>query len=1089
MKRIALLLTLSTALFAVDNSDIIWTWGNGNSIASIFSFLYFLLNIDSLETLIKISGIIGMLIVFAREWFKGEGFIPTVLAMKMFFFFVIAYGTINFFLTVKQDAEHRVYILSANELSSASWAKCRPVNGDNECYAPIGIKLIFSTLTNFEKAGVSSMESAMMDANALTYSFSRMGYGFGLNYAETVSKLPVNANQYNTFMEFYENCLLYDFADGTKKINDLYTNKDLALFLLSTNSRLTTVYNTANPNGIVKACFEVAETDLLGSNTCTTKVISMMASSKGTPASETDVNSICTAGENFTQALFDSTKTADDNIKQNISIKLMNEALVNSAITSGISPSDLAYGTTMAQREMQGKWTTMGILAKEYIPSMRGIMQGIAIGLTWVLALMSIATASPAPYLGSIIGFQVTLMLWSFMLALINFMMIDRITGAISIMFIPELGAGDQLTLMTSGAINEELQKGMAFLGYMAVASYGVSAGLVKIGGNMLSSLGNGVGQISVGMGVSSDMARGHQDYGLTTANSSGVSTINKRGDMDKINADGYRQTQESRSGYSETSKSLESTQGGGFNTMTKHSGANGEQSLSVKNQSGDQSITMGDNGVTSANISGLKTDATQSFNHSVEGMKSKSATMEQSATKTLSNSIGSTSTTAQEFIEGVAKEKGSSAGVDTATTYNEQVQSNLQKSNEKGQINNDTFAKLRSIDYSAGVKLEASASGGFTLFGNGGTVTGSASASAGAKASGQHNQSDSIQLTEKEAEVLSKSMATGLSVTAKTTEGVSNKLTDSVMQKTGTSLSQTEEATQQFSESRKLAETAQKLEKYAEANGVSMNKDLMLDVANSAIYGNEALGIRGLGVEKGTDMLFNNKAYLENIANKVVGAKVAETIQKVDTNPTFAQVGNGINNGVTPVNTSNPRTANIGEIHQSNQHGVQGQGNTYLNNMPDVNSAPMIPSGGTLKQEVRNSKYDHSNGNIGVLANPTSSIINAGIETVQDVTKDGNFKISADGTYTDRDGKKHDWSNKGESNLQPSMSSQNNPSPQVSNVQPTTQNVDKGHDVQTPSNVKGESNSQPSMSSQNNPSPRVSSEKLQNINRGRKEH
>lgn len=43
----------------------------------------------------------------------------------------------------------------------------------------------------------------------------------------------------------------------------------------------------------------------------------------------------------------------------------------------------------------------------------------------------------------------------------------------------------------------------------------------------------------------------------------------------------------------------------------------------------------------------------------------------------------------------------------------------------------------------------------------------------------------------------------------------------------------------------------------------------------------------------------------------------------------------------------------------------------------------------------------------------------------------------------------------------------QNNPSPQVSSVQPTTQNVDKGHDAQTPPSIKGESNQQPSMNSQ----------------------
>ena len=254
--------------------------------------------------------------------------------------------------------------------------------------------------------------------------------------------------------------------------------------------------------------------------------------------------------------------------------------MVNSAIASGLNPSELAYGTTLAQRELQSKWTTIGILAKEWIPSMRGIMQGIAIGLIWVLALMSIATASPAPYLGSIIGFQLTLVVWSFMLSLINYMTIDRITDAVPHLFITDLGAGEQLTLMSDGAIGEEIQKAMAFLGYMAVGSYAICAGLIKLGGNMLSSLGSGAGQITVGMGVASDLARGHQDYGLSKADASGIQTVNKRGDVEKINASGYEQTETNRQGYSEKSTAYESTQGGGFNTMTEHTGVRGEKSV-----------------------------------------------------------------------------------------------------------------------------------------------------------------------------------------------------------------------------------------------------------------------------------------------------------------------------------------------------------------------------------------------------------------------------------------------------------------------------------------------------------------------------
>lgn len=1007
MKRLALFLTLSTALFAVDNSDIIWTWGNGDVIASIFSFTYFLLNIDSLEAMIKSSAIVGMFIVLLRELSKGEMARSTQIAFKMFMFFAITQGTVTFFLTVEQDAQHRVYILSANELSAASWAKCRPVNGDDECYAPTGVKLIFTTLTNFEKAGIASMESAMMDANALTYSFSRMGLGFGFSFFDKVSKRLPDTYAYNTFMEYYENCTIYDFANNALDIDDFLKSGDLLQTLLSTgNSRLTPVYSNANKQGVLKSCFEVSQTDLVGNVDCLSTAKQIQSFLSGSQASEGSTSDVCDAAQNFGQVMFKSTKDATEQIKQKTTINLAKEAMVNSAIASGIDPAMLAYGTAMADREKASQWMAMGMMAKEWMPSIRGMMQGIAIGLIWALALLSIATASLTP-LAAALAFQLTLMVWSFILVLINYMAIIKMGSSLPEIFITDLGIGEQMTLFSDGTFNDEMQKAMAFLGYMASASYFVAAGLVTIGGNKLSAtLGGAMGQLSLGMGNSANMAKGHSEGGLDKTNTDGAQAVNKRGDLDVVSPDGYYRTQESRYGYKESSKNMQSTQGGGFNTMTEHTGANGEKSLDIKNQSGDQSITAGYGGVTNAKLSGMKADGSHSFGNSIEDMKSKSATMEKSATEALTATIGNTNTTAQEFIQGATKEKGSSAGVDTAKTYNEQVQSNLTEAFKEVNGSQETLQKLRGIDMSAGVQVEASASGGFTAFGNGFQTKGSVNAGIKGSSSAQSGDRVSIDLTKEEAQALSKSMATGLSVTAKTTEGLSDKLTDGVMQKTNTSLAQTNEASHQFSESKKLAETAQKLEKYAETHGVSMNKDLMIDVANAAIYGNEALGIRGNGVEKGSDLLFNNKAYLEDVTNKVMQAKVAETIKKVDTDSTFSEVNSGIDhtkNNIPTVNTNDPRTADVNATHAQYAGETKAQGNTYLNNMPDNTSAPIYHDN-HVQTNVEESKAKHDE-------RGDSLIMNA----IPDVVRDAdNLKFSADGTYTGFDGKKHDWSNKG---------------------------------------------------------------------------
>lgn len=406
MKKILLFIMLITcsSAFGADNSDIIWTWGNGKFVASIFSFMYFLLNVDTLNTIIKFSGVIGITVVFFRELAKGSSFQPSALALKMVFFFFITQGTAELFLTVKQDAAHRVYILSANELATPAWQKCRPVNGDDECYAPTGVKLLVSSLTNMERASIGMMESAMMDANALSYSFSRMGLGFGFTFYDQIAKTKGDPFTYNTFMEFYENCIIYDLADGTKSVDGLYKSKDLASYTLSPNSRLTNVYSSANPNGILHTCYEVSSATLWGNINCDKTAKQLQAKASGSSASETTTGDICLAAENFGKLMFNTAKDAGQQIEQRTIMNLTNEAIVNSAIASGIDPSVLAYGTTMADREQTSKWMVLGVMAKEWIPAMRGIMQGIAIGIIWILAVLSIMTASPVQYLGTAVG-------------------------------------------------------------------------------------------------------------------------------------------------------------------------------------------------------------------------------------------------------------------------------------------------------------------------------------------------------------------------------------------------------------------------------------------------------------------------------------------------------------------------------------------------------------------------------------------------------------------------------------------------------------------------------------------------------------
>jgi|GEM_PF-1737747 len=999
MKKIALILLVISAnwLFGADNSDIIWTWGNGKSIASILSFLYFLLNIDTLAVIIKYAGLIGMGIVFFREYAKGVGFQPGAAALKMLFFIIVSEVTIYGFLIVERDSAHRVYILSANELSAASWQKCRPVNGDNECYAPLGIKMLMTYATNFERAGIGMMESSMMDANAMSYSFSRMGLGFGFTFYDHISKTKGDPYTYNTFMEFYENCIIYDFTDGSKTVEGLYKSNDLASYILSSNSRLTNVYSASNPNGIIKTCYEVSSAHLWGNIHCGNTAKQLQAKASGSAASETTVDDICQAAENFGQHMFNSTKDASAQIEQRTIMNLTNEAIINGAIASGIDPTTLAYGTAMADREQRSKWMVMGVMAKEWIPSMRGIMQGIALGLIWVLAILSIMTASPAPYLGSVVGFQVTLIIWSFILALINFMTIDRMADSLPNIFLGELGAGDQMTLWSQPTFDEENQKAMAFLGYMSVLSYGIASKLVTFGGNRLASLGDAVGQLSVGMGTSANMAKSHFDHGIDKSDSSGAQHFNRDGSIDRINPSGFAEHQTNQAGHS-TYKESVSSQYGGSNDIEKTTNADG--SSAFKASYGSESVTMNgkDGKVTNANLgSSIQSAIDQSHSHEIEKTKGQAAALEKSGSNRLSSSIQDTNTTAQQVTKGVGKEQGTAAGSEFAHKYNENVQHNLSEAFKEVNGSQETLQKLRGIDMSAGVQVEASAAGGFTVFGNGVQTKGSVNAGVKGSSSAQSGDRVSVDLTKEEAQAFSKSMATGLDVTAKSSDSISANQRENISHNTENALTKTNQASHDFAQSAKLTETASKMEKDKDGIATSLKKDLNVEVAQRIIDSR--------GFQQGTDALLHDKSLVESTAQKIIQEK-NNAMPKVDTDSTFKKAESEISHtqgSVNPVNTFNPQNVDLNGKYTGYQGEVTHQGTQWQNNMPSTDNAPTYQDDHT-RTKVEESKAKH-------VARGDSLVMNAIPDVVRDVP---NVKFSADGTYTDLDGKKHDWANKG---------------------------------------------------------------------------
>ncbi len=827
MRKILFLLSISalSAFAAIDNSDVIWTWGNSKAIASVLSYLYFFLNIDTISVIIKYAALIGMFIVGIRELNKGTAFLPSVAAFRMFVFFAVTQAIVSWFLVVKQDATHRVYVLSANELSSASWAKCRPVNGDSHCYAPIGVKFVYSTLTNLERAGLMAMESAMMDSKALTYSFTRTGLGYGFSFYDEMSKAKPDPYAYNTFMDFYENCIIYDIAEYAKHPGDIYKSNNLGDYLLSDSGRLTTVFTSANKQGTLKACKDVRKEDF-GNVQCTDVAKKLKAKLSGSPGAEGSVADACDAATNFTQMLFNSTKNADEQIKQRMFMNLTNEAMVNSAIASGIDPATLAYGTATAGREQESKWLTMGIMAKQWIPTIQGIMQGIAMALTWVLAIMAIGTAMPTHYIGSLIAFQMTLMVWSFILAILNFMVVLKMGDTLPNIFLGELATGDKMTLWSQATFDDESKKAMAFLGYMAVASYGIAAGLVKLGGNMLSTLGNGLSQLSVGMGVSANMAKGHADFGQTRSDATGTRSISRGGGTEVLHSSG----QSVRENFEGLNTSA-GTDGRG-NTVTESS-IDGKRATDIKT-AGDSSATITDGNVTGVKLSGgVNAEISTQATHAAAKEKARAAQNVEAAEHSLSNARQSQVATSLDAVKAAALNDGKDATSSQQEVEKKAFGKALDEMVADKEITQEQAerAKARYLRVEGSAATEWSSSG--TLGGKVLELLSGFSASAQMSGAGgiQHNWNDKhmeskaleVSFTDK----FSKNVALEAQKAVSSSEKLDSSLRDELSSKISKSSSDTQAAQDNYKKAVQVSETASERESFVKQNASSISKNV----------------------------------------------------------------------------------------------------------------------------------------------------------------------------------------------------------------------------------------------------------------------
>ncbi|OCR99562.1 hypothetical protein A9K75_06740 [Campylobacter fetus subsp. testudinum] len=856
IRKIFLLLFLVVSpIFAVDNSDVIWVWGDGELLAKMISTMYAVLNepffVKYIGNTAAIIASIAIIIKVTKT--KGDG---GAYAIEFVFYIALTIFAWKGFLEVEQKDIDRVYILNINEAAGGTWAKCTPVNGDDNCYMPWATKWVITAATNFERGMLAILEKASIATNAQTYSFKTMGYGYSFDLYDSAERQLPPSWATKTYNAFWDNCLIYEINSGTRTLDDIVRSKDLSVDILTpTSARLTTIYTKNKPKGYLSSCSDVDLNHLTGNETCQT-----IASNTPNSANK-DKDQLCVGYQNFAQLMLNTAKDADSIIKQQIMVKMTNRAIRSSMIVAGLDPNAMAGGLVTADREQRTKWASIGLMAKEWLPTIRDIMQAFIPFFAVVGAFLAIGVGSLKP-LGLFVGFLATLTMWSVCLELVNIATYHYLSKFMPNMFEFDIGKdGMRTTLLTGNYVSEQFQKASAFLGYMVIATYGIAQGIVVMSyGKVAGAVNGAIGGLGLSSFAARSVAQGKIETPMSNVGPDGVTNWNAlRSDKEVINSYGSYTTE----GMSKT----------GFKYETKQMNRNTSTTVSDTNSN---SITYDQHGrVQNVNSNVFDAKELDAITKSMENGKQIAAERMQTANNNL--------TQARQNLETIA-DTLSNSDMHTDTTGTTKQSTDQSITTDKTSTRTTNSIESRNL---SGSTTSSSASAGYTVGGILSKVSG-LEVKLQTQIEGHHSKEE-IEATRKELSKTREEAKSSINALVKSTSEQDTK-TRALLQQASNALVNTELASNSYQESFAIKENFSKLEKEAETKGISVGQNALIEVGQDYVD--------RFGAKKGSEMFLldmQNSDKMSEMLSGFVKQQKGSLSEKVDSE--IYQTGQEIKN------------------------------------------------------------------------------------------------------------------------------------------------------------------------------------------------
>lgn len=414
MKKVFLLFLFifpSIALSAtnIPTSQLIYTWGYGDVINEILQAIKGII----LETdyIFKAAMAIALLIFSIKK--LGDDRVSPVLEIgKMFGLFAVVW---YFFLTAPNDDKHRFMI--HDEVTSKDYIVSQ---------IPTGIGVTFALMSNFEKIMLDGMEKYFSTPQSAN--FSSAGLGFSLEAMMSLPKIKlsnINPTAQKNLDLFFRNCVAHGirlhqngrelYGKSDNFIDDLFDS-------IGTGSQLTVYYKTDKATGAETSdmlpCTEAGakiKQDIMNSmDMAQTLHTALLGFEKDKALYEQKF-------QGAVQIFNAQATSARAYLQQSMLLFASQDAIINTAKSVGLDPAAVAANTAIADQNFFASMQTQGRLAQTYLPLAKAYLTAIIIGISWLIAILSVIFASYS-YIRMFFVLCLWMTLWTPILCIINYL-------------------------------------------------------------------------------------------------------------------------------------------------------------------------------------------------------------------------------------------------------------------------------------------------------------------------------------------------------------------------------------------------------------------------------------------------------------------------------------------------------------------------------------------------------------------------------------------------------------------------------------------------------------------------------------------